>query len=99
MTLSWYYNTDGETLRQVDWSFKNHRIATKLANGAINIAAAYSGKVEVTVSGSATIKILNLQQQDSGKYECRITFNTLDWIADEAEVIVVVGEFLFQALL
>ena len=85
--LSWFYNTGGETLREINWSFKNQRVATKFPDGQINIATAWNGKVQV--SGSATIKILNLQEQDSGKYECRVTFETLDWIEDEAEVIIV----------
>ena len=85
--LSWFYNPDGETLRQIDWSFKDERVATKLANGQINIALAWNARVQV--SGSATIKILNLQEEDSGKYECRVTFETLDWIQEEAEVIIV----------
>ena len=89
-TLSWFYNTDGETLREINWSFKNQRVATKLASGVINIASAWNTRVQV--SGSATIKILNLQEGDSGKYECRVTFDTLDWIDDVAELIIV-GKF------
>ena len=89
-TLSWFYNTDGETLRQIDWSFKDRRVATKLANGQINIATAWNGRVQV--SGSATIKILNLQEEDSGKYKCRVTDEMLDWIEDEAKLIIV-GKF------
>lgn len=89
--LSWFYNPGGETLDQIDWSFNSKRIATKTAAGAISISAAYTNRVEV--SGSATIKLKNIQAKDSGNYECRVTFDTFDWIVNQVELIVV-GKFL-----
>ncbi|XP_078379865.1 protein turtle homolog B-like isoform X3 [Oculina patagonica] len=87
--LSWFYNPDGKTVDEIEWSFNsNQRIATKNSSG-VSIAPAYTNRVEV--SGSATIKLKNIQAKDSGNYDCRVTFTTVDWIINQAELIVVVG--------
>ncbi len=90
MILSWFYNPDGKTVDEIEWSFNtNQRIATKNSSG-VSIAPAYTNRVEV--SGSATIKLTNIQAKDSGNYDCRVTFTTVDWIINQAELIVV-GKF------
>ncbi|XP_078379844.1 hemicentin-1-like [Oculina patagonica] len=91
MTLSWFYNPDGKTVTDVEWSFYAIKlIATKFPTGAPVIEPEYQGRVEV--SGDATIKLLNIQEKDSGKYECRVSFTTSPRrILDEAELIVVVA--------
>ncbi|KAL9964639.1 hypothetical protein ACROYT_G028311 [Oculina patagonica] len=90
VTLSWFYNPDGRTVTDVEWSFNVVQlIATKLSSGAPVIEAEYQGRVEV--SGDATIKLLNIQEKDSGKYECRVLFTTSPRrIINETELIVVV---------
>lgn len=94
VTLSWFYNPDGRTVADIEWSFNvNQRIATKVqSTGVLNIDPAYTGRVEV--SGSASLKLLNIQGKDSGKYQCRVLFTTFNprRITDEAELIVV-GKF------
>ena len=99
--LSWFYNTDGKTVDDIEWSFKvnniNQRIATRVpSTGVINIAPAYTGRVEV--SGSATIKLLTVQAKDSGTYECRVTFTDFSRIINDAELIVV-GKYQHLLLL
>ncbi|XP_078379822.1 hemicentin-2-like isoform X2 [Oculina patagonica] len=91
VTLSWFYNPDGRTVTDVEWSFNTLQlIAAKLPSGAPVIEPAYQGRVQV--SGDATIKLLNIQEKDSGKYECRVSFTTSPRrIIDEAELVVVVA--------
>ncbi|KAL9964612.1 hypothetical protein ACROYT_G028274 [Oculina patagonica] len=91
VTLSWFYNSDGRTVTDVEWSFNVVQlIATKFPSGAPVIGPAYQGRVQV--SGDATIKLLNIQEKDSGKYECRVSFTTSPRrIINEAELIVVVA--------
>ncbi|XP_078351544.1 uncharacterized protein LOC144636256 isoform X3 [Oculina patagonica] len=87
--LSWFYNPDGKTVDNITWSFNiNQRIATKHSNG-VNTDPAYTDRVEV--SGSATIKLKNIQAKDSGTYYCIVKFTTFDWIINLVELIVVVG--------
>ena len=87
--LSWFYNPDGKTVDEIEWSFNvNQRIATKVpSTGLISIDPAYTGRVEV--SGSATIKLLTVQAKDSGTYECRVTFTEFSRIINVAKLIVV----------
>lgn len=90
VNLSWFYNPDGKTVDDIEWSFNAiELIATKFSNGAIEIETAYQNRVEV--SGDATIKLLNIQEKDSGKYECRVSFNISNPrpIIDEAQLVVV----------
>ena len=92
MTLSWFYNTDGKTVNDIEWSYKdnnvNQRIATRVpSTGLINIDPAYNGRVEV--SGTATIRLLTVQAKDSGTYECRVSFTDFSRIINDAELIVV----------
>ena len=90
--LSWFYNTDGKTVDEIEWSFKTDNVNRGIAfrvpsTGVIYIYPAYTGRVEV--SGSATIKLLTVQAKDSGTYECRVTFTDFSRIINDAELIVV----------
>lgn len=93
MSLSWSYTLDGKIIQEREWSFNiNKRIATVLSSGTVNIDPAYASRVQV--SGN-TLRLLNIQEKDSGNYEYRVVFTTFDprRITNEAQLIVV-GKFL-----
>jgi len=90
--LSWSYNLDGKVINEREWTFNiDQRIATVLSSGAVDIDPAYTSRVQV--SGNI-LRLLNIQEKDSGNYVFRVQFTTFDprWIIDQAELIVV-GKF------
>ena len=90
--LSWAYNLDGAVIDQKEWTFDNdQRIATVLSTGVINIDPAFASSVEV--SGN-TLRLLNIQEKDSGNYIFRVQFTTSNprFIVNQAQLIVV-GKF------
>ena len=94
MSLTWSYNPDGRVVNEREWAFNiNHRIATVLSSGTVNIDPAYTSKVQVTGN---TLSLLNVQEEDSGSYKFRVEFTSFDprFIVDQAQLIVV-GKFLY----
>ena len=94
MPLSWSYNLDGKVVNEREWTFDiDQRIATVLSSGAVNIDPAFTSRVQV--SGN-TLRLLNIQEKDSGNYIFRVSFTTHNprWIIDQAELIVV-GKFRY----
>jgi len=90
--LSWSYNLDGKVVNEREWTFDiDQRIATVLSSGAVNIDPAFTSRVQV--SGN-TLRLLNIQEKDSGNYIFRVSFTTFNprWIVDQAQLIVV-GKF------
>ena len=89
--LSWSYNLDGRIVNEKEWTFNiNQRIATVVSSGT-NIDPAYTSKAEVL---GDTLRLLNIQESDSGNYIFRVQFTTFNprFIIDQAQLIVV-GKF------
>jgi len=90
--LSWAYDLDGEVIDRKEWTFDfDQRIATVLSTGAIKINPAFSSSVNV--SGD-TLRLLNIQEKDSGNYIFRVQFTTFthEPIVNWTQLIVV-GKF------
>ena len=93
VSLTWSYNTDGRTVNEREWTFNiNQRIATWVPSGT-NIDPAYASKAQVIGN---TLRLLNIQEEDSGNYQFRVQFTTFNprFIINEAQLIVV-GKFLY----
>ena len=67
-----------------------------LSSGTLNIEPGYASSVEV--SGN-TLRLLNIQEKDSGNYIFKVQFTTFNprWIIDQTQLIVV-GKFPYLYL-
>ena len=96
VSLTWSYNPDGKVVDEKEWTFNNnHRIATVVSSGT-NIDPAYASKAQVIGN---TLRLLNIQEEDSGNYQFRVQFTTFNprFIINEAQLIVV-GKFPYMYL-
>jgi len=93
--LSWAYDLNGAVIDWKEWTFDiDQRIATVLSTGAIDINPAFASSVDV--SGD-TLRLLNIQEKDSGNYIFRVQFTTFTpepFIVNWTQLIVV-GKFSY----
>ena len=91
-SLSWNFNSNGKTVREVLWFHNNNWVATKPSNGQpLVLSARYQ------VSEAATLRISNVQTQDNGDFDCQVYFtNGVPPVIKDTAQLVVVGKFLNQ---
>ena len=79
-TFDWDYNADGLTVDNVEWAYisglTNILIAKRRPGDSLQVSSGYSGRVGVT--GRATLTLSSIKESDSGTYECRVSFTTID---------------------
>ena len=106
--LSWNYNTDGGTIKEVtllyvQGNFDMH-VALKSENpsGAlrINAASGYSNRITFSIGsgsvGRVTFRISNIVQNDSRTFKCQISFTNFNPVPVQSSTdLVVVGKYMF----
>ena len=109
LTLTWDYNSDGETVTWVDLMYKkssgadDQLIARKMAGQHLQVSptSGYTGRVTSTVSPSvsfsADFTLWYIKKSDRRTFECKVYFTSVanPWITNPLDLIVV-GKSLHQ---
>ena len=89
-SLTWNFNSNGKTVRQILWFHNNVWVATKPSSGQVSVLNS-----QYQVSGDATLRISNVQTKDNGDFDCSVFFTPgVPPVIKDTAQLVVVGEFL-----
>ena len=88
-SLTWNFNSNGKTVRQILWFHNNVWVATKPSSGQVSVLNS-----QYQVSGDATLRISNVQTKDNGDFDCHVFFTSgVPPVIMDTAKLVVVGKF------